>query len=182
MVCVLSYILTPVSNTQEHPDSGKGDADGKQPQNGGGKPDDPLNKSAKFSNSLEAAAQSIKKWSASKTLTEGLPPLDAQSPVKSIELNENPRIGPGKGAAMKLLVQMAHLTAGQHLLRLHLAKNQIEDEGVGVLTDAFTTDGFAPRLQILWLSENCITDIGAGLLRQAIKASLECLAEISLFR
>ena len=85
-MCVFIYILTLVSNTQEHPDSGKGDANGKQPQNAGGKLDDPLNKSAKFSSSLEAAAQSIEKWSASKTLTEGLRSLDAQSRVKSIEL------------------------------------------------------------------------------------------------
>ena len=81
---------------------------------------------------------------------------------------------------MTLLVQMAHLAAGQYLLRLHLANCQIEDEGTRVLTQAFAK-GFAPCLQILWLSENCITDAGAGMLSDALLSSLKCLNELSLF-
>ena len=140
-----------------------------------------LSQSCKFARKLKAAAQWVEGLSASQSLTEGVRSLDVQSAVQSIELNQNPRIGGGGGAAMTLLVQMAHLAAGQHLLRLHLANCQIEDEGTRVLTQAFAK-GFAPRLQILWLSENCIADAGAAMLSDALLSSLECLAELSLSR
>ena len=70
--------------------------------------------------------------SASKTSSDGRRVLEEAEAVQSVELNENPRIGTGKGAAMKLVVQLAHMSAGQYLLRLHLANSQIEDEGVQV--------------------------------------------------
>lgn len=70
----------------------------------------------------------------------------------------------------------------QYLLRLHLDNNNIEDEGIQILADSFTKDGFAPCLKILWLSENCITDKGAEVFGDALKTSLECLTEISLYR
>ena len=43
------------------------------------------------------------------------------------------------------------------LIALYAGRNEIEDEGIKVLKKAFITDGFAPRLQILWLSVNLIT-------------------------
>ena len=51
-----------------------------------------------------------------------------------------------------------------------------------VLAEAFTNHKFAPRLKILWLSDNCITDAGADALGGALQSSLMCLTEICLFR
>ena len=86
----------------------------------------------KFEKLLHTASQSIQSLSASKTSSDGQRALDEAEAVQSVELNENPRVGAGKGPAMKLVVQLAHLAAWQYLLRLHLANNQIEDEGMQV--------------------------------------------------
>jgi len=51
------------------------------------------------------------------------------------------------------------------LIALYAGRNEIEDEGIKVLKKAFITDGFAPRLQILWLSVNLITDTRAKRLK-----------------
>ena len=102
--------------------------------------------------------------------------------VKSIELNQNPLIGEGKDISMKLIVQIAHLTAGQDLLRLHLDNNNIEDEGIRALADAFTRNRFAPQLEILWLSKNRITDDSAIVFGEALDKSLHHLIDLSLFQ
>lgn len=138
--------------------------------------------SAQFTELLETTAQSIQSLAASKTLTEGQETIVDKDAVQAIELNQNPLIGVGKGTAMKLIVQLAHLAAGRHLLRLHLDNNNIEDAGIQILADSFIKDGFAPRLQILWLHKNCITDVGAKALSTALESSLECVTELCIFR
>ena len=85
-------------------------------------------------------------------MADGSRSLERKRMVESIELNQNPLIGEGKDLSMKLIVQIAHLTAGQDLLRLHLDNNNIVDEGIRALADAFTRNRFAPRLEILWHS------------------------------
>lgn len=119
---------------------------------------------------------------ASKTLAEGQWTLDEKEAVQAVELNYNPLIGEGKGIAMKLIVQLAHLTAGRYLLRLHLDNNNIEDAGMQILADAFVKHDFAPRLRVLWLHNNRITDEGAGIFGKALESSLECVSELCLFR
>jgi Ran GTPase-activating protein (RanGAP) involved in mRNA processing and transport len=140
------------------------------------------NTSAQFTELLETTAQSIQSLAASKTLTEGQETIDDRDAVQAIELNQNPLIGVGKGTAMKLIVQLAHLAAGRHLLRLHLDNNNIEDAGIQILADAFIRDGFAPRLKILWLHKNRITNVGAKALSTALESSLECVTELCIFR
>jgi hypothetical protein len=140
------------------------------------------NTSAQFTELLETTAQSIQSLAASKILTEGQETIVDKDAVQAIELNQNPLIGVGKGTAMKLIVQLAHLAAGRHLLRLHLDNNNIEDAGIQILADSFIKDGFAPRLQILWLHKNCITDVGAKALSTALESSLECVTELCIFR
>ena len=144
--------------------------------------DDVLNTSTKLTKSLEAASKTIESLAASKATAHGEQLLDSKHAVQSIELNQNPMIGHGKGTSMKLIVQMAHLTAGQYLLRLHLDNNNIEDEGIRVLSEAFTKDRFAPQLEILWLDKNCITDAGADVFGEALEKSLNHLVEICLVR
>ena len=138
-------------------------------------------KNSHFSDSLLKASKSLQKLSASKIVADGEQLQDGKDMVQSIELNQNPLIGHGKGVCMKLIVQIAQLTAGRYLLRLHLDNNNIEDEGTRVLTRTLKR-GFAPCLKMLWLSENCITDYGARLLGETLETSLECLSELYLFR
>ena len=83
---------------------------------------------------------------------------------------------------MKLIVQLAHLGAARHLLRLHLDNNDIEDTGIQVLADAFVKDGFAPCLKVLWLHQNRITDVGARAFGDALEVSLKCVTELCLLR
>ena len=141
-----------------------------------------LNTSKKLAKSLETASKSIESLAASTLKAHGEQSLKSTHAVQSIELNQNPSIGQGKGKSMKLIVQIAHLTAGHSLLRLHLDNNNIEDEGIRVLADAFTKDRFAPHLQILWLNKNCITDVGADVFGEALENSLNQLIEICLAR
>jgi hypothetical protein len=140
-----------------------------------------LNESAEFAEKLLAATQTAKtKLTAIRTTLDGMS-LDRKKMVESIELNQNPSIGKGKGLSMKLIIQIAHLTAGQYLLQLHLDNNNIEDEGMRVLADAFTRNRFAPRLQILWMSNNCITDASCEVFGEALEKSLDDLVDVSLF-
>jgi hypothetical protein len=144
-------------------------------------PEKALNKSVVFAEKLFAATQTAKtKLTAIRTTLDGMS-LDRKQMVQSIELNQNPSIGKGKGLSMKLIIQIAHLTAGQYLLQLHLDNNNIEDEGMRVLADAFTRNRFAPRLQILWMSNNCITDDSCEVFGEALEKSLDDLVDVSLF-
>jgi len=143
--------------------------------------DDALNTSKQLVKSLETSALSIQRLTASKTIIDGEWSLDLKDVVQSIELNHNPEIGKGRKESMKLIVQLSCLTAGQYLMCLHLDNNNIEDEGMAVLTRAFLA-GFAPRIAILWLNENCVTDVGAAIFGGALETSLDSLAEIYLFR
>ena len=133
-----------------------GSSNSKQPSNETESKQADLNTSKKLAKSLETASKSIESLAASTLKAHGEQSLKSTHAVQSIELNQNPSIGQGKGKSMKLIVQIAHLTAGHSLLRLHLDNNNIEDEGIRVLADAFTKDRFAPHLQILWLNKNCI--------------------------
>jgi hypothetical protein len=117
-----------------------------------------------------------------REMPDGSRPPDRKKMVKSIELNQNPLIGEGKDISMKLIVQIAHLTAGQYLLRLHLDNNNIEDEGIRALADAFTRNRFAPQLEILWLSMNRITDDSIHVFDDTLKKSLHDLVDLSLFQ
>jgi hypothetical protein len=159
-----------------------GSINGKQPSNETESKQADLNTSKKVAKSLETASKSIEHLAASTLKAHGEQSLKSTHAVQSIELNQNPSIGQGKGKSMKLIVQIAHLTAGHSLLRLHLDNNNIEDEGIRVLADAFTKDRFAPHLQILWLNENCITDVGADVFGEALENSLIHLIEICLAR
>ena len=51
-----------------------------------------------------------------------------------------------------------------------------------MLAEAFTIHRFAPRLKILWLPENCITDAGADAFGVALQSSLMCLTELCLIK
>jgi len=53
-----------------------------------------------------------------REMAYGSRPADRKRMVESIELNQDPLIGEGKDLSMKLIVQIAHLTAGQNLLWL----------------------------------------------------------------
>jgi hypothetical protein len=117
-----------------------------------------------------------------REMPDGSRSLDGKRMVKSIELNQNPLIGKGKDLSMKLIVQIAHLTAGHCLLRLHLDNNNIEDEGIRALADAFTRNRFAPQLEILWLSMNRITDDSIHVFDDALQKSLHYLVDLSLFQ
>ena len=159
-----------------------GSSNSKQPSNETESKQADLNTSKKVAKSLETASKSIESLAASTITAHGEQSLQGMHAVQSIELNQNPSIGRGKGKSMKLIVQIAHLTAGHSLLRLHLDNNNIEDEGIRVLADAFTKDRFAPHLQILWLNKNCITDVGADVFGEALENSLIHLIEICLAR
>ena len=137
-------------------------------------------KTTKTEKVLAATKTTKTKLTAIRTTLDGMS-LDRKKMVESIELNQNPSIGKGKGQSMKLIIQIAHLTAGQYLLRLHLDNNNIEDEGMRVLADAFTRNRFAPRLQILWMSNNCITDASCEVFGEALEKSLDDLVDVSLF-
>ena len=139
--------------------------------------------SAQLSKSLETGELSwkLESLAASKTNADGERSLYMKDVVQSVELNQNPLVGHGKGRSMKLIVQLAHLAAGRYLMQMHLDNSNIEDEGIRVLTHAFN-QGFAPRLKILWLSDNSITDVGAQTFGTALQSSLECLTELYLFR
>jgi hypothetical protein len=141
------------------------------------KKEEELNQSEKL---LAATKTAKTKLTAIRTTLDGIS-LDRQKMVQSIELNQNPSIGKGKGLSMKLIIQIAHLTGAQCLLRLHLDNNNIEDEGMRVLAHAFTRDGFAPRLQNLWMSNNCITDASCEVFGEALEKSLDDLVDVSLF-
>jgi hypothetical protein len=159
-----------------------GSSNSKQPSNDTESKQADMNTSKKVAKSLETASKSIESLAASTLKAHGEQSLKSTHAVQSIELNQNPSIGQGKGKSMKLIVQIAHLTAGHSLLRLHLDNNNIEDEGIRVLADAFSKDRFAPHLQILWLNENCITDVGADVFGEALENSLIHLIEICLAR
>jgi len=69
-----------------------------------------------------ALAQGLNRTFAEKNaiMADGEETVQAMQAVQIIEMNQNPLIGAGKTVSMKLMVQISHLAAGQHLLRLHL--------------------------------------------------------------
>ena len=139
-------------------------------------------KSAKRAQLLAKTIRSVENMYASEAHTGGERVLDSKRMAQSIELNQNPLVGAGQALSMKLMVQIAHLAAGPNLLRFDLDNNHIQDQAIEYLSRAFIHDRFAPRLEVLWLSRNRISDKSVPCLCDAFEKSLHNLIEIRLFK